>query len=383
MVLSVFNHAEILPSWSSDEKRIATECRKSGASRRFRGDIRAAAGACNVIQWSVAVLTKTSMTTPAVESILFPPIEPYRCGMLPVDDLHTLYWEECGNPDGLPVLFLHGGPGGGVSPRHRRYFDPARYRIVLFDQRGAGKSTPLGEYRNNTTPLLIDDIERIRDMLGIEQWLLFGGSWGSTLALAYGEAHPRRCLGFVLRGIFLCAQPEIDWFLNGIRWFFPEVHAQFAAQVPEAERGDLLRAYEKRLFSDDPAVYMPAARSWARYEGSCLFLRPDPQALEDFTSDAVSLGIGRLEAHYFLHHGFLAEDQLIRDIGRIRDLPAVIVQGRYDAVCPPLSAYRLAEAWPGAKLQMIADAGHAGYEPGTAAALVAATEQFASGHGFD
>lgn len=307
---------------------------------------------------------------------LFPPIEPYRHGMLAVDELHTLYWEECGNPDGEPVLFLHGGPGGGLSPRHRRFFDPAHYRIVLFDQRGAGKSTPLGEVRNNTTPQLIDDIERIRTMLGIEQWLVFGGSWGSTLALAYGEAYPQRCLGFVLRGIFLCTRPEINWFLNGIRWFFPEIHAAFSAPIPPEERGDLLQAYAKRLFSDDPAVYLPAARNWSRYEGSCLFLRPEQTVIDEFSSDAVSLGIGRLEAHYFLHDGFLAEDQLIREIDRIRHLPAVIVQGRYDVICPPLTAARLHAAWPQAKFWMIADAGHSSYEPGTMAALVAATEQF-------
>lgn len=323
------------------------------------------------------------MTDPTVESILFPPIEPHHSGMLPVDALHTLYWEECGNPDGLPVLFLHGGPGGGISSRHRRFFHPQHYRIILFDQRGAGKSTPLGEYRNNTTQLLIDDIERIREMLGIGQWLVFGGSWGSTLALAYGQAHPRRCLGFVLRGIFLCTRDEIDWFLNGIRWFFPEVHAEFAGLIPVNERGDLLRAYGKRLFSDDPAVYMPAARNWSRYEGSCLFLRPDPQAVEDFGSDAVSLGIGRLEAHYFLHGGFLDEDQLIRNVDLIRHLPAVIVQGRYDVVCPPLSAYRLSSAWPEAKFRIIPDAGHAGYEPGIAQALVEATEQFRMTRDFD
>jgi proline iminopeptidase len=323
------------------------------------------------------------MTTAQSESLLFPPIEPYQNGMLPADELHTLYWEQCGNPDGMPVLFLHGGPGGGLTPKHRRFFDPAHYRIVLFDQRGAGKSTPLGEYRNNTTQLLIDDIERIRRMLGIDRWLVFGGSWGSTLALAYGQAHPERCLGFVLRGIFLCTREEIDWFLNGIRWFFPEVHAEFTAPIPEAERGDLLRAYQKRLFSDDPAVYMPAARTWGRYEGSCLFLRPDPDAIDDFSTDTVSLGIGRLEAHYFLHDGFFSEDQLIRNVDRIRHLPAVIVQGRYDAVCPPLSAYRLHQAWPEAKFHMIADAGHAALEPGIAAALVAATERFKAQRSFD
>lgn len=307
---------------------------------------------------------------------LFPPIEPYRSGMLAVDEIHTLYWEECGNPDGEPVLFLHGGPGGGLSPRHRCFFDPQHYRIVLFDQRGAGKSTPLGEYRNNTTQLLIADIERLRDMLGIDRWLVFGGSWGSTLALAYGQAHPERCTGFVLRGIFLCTPAEIDWFLNGIRWFFPEVHDEFVAGIPPEERGDLLQAYAKRLFCDDPATYIPAARSWGRYEGRCLFLLPDPAAIADFSSDQVSIGVGRLEAHYFLHNGFFSEDQLIRNVDRIRHLPAVIVQGRYDVVCPPLSAFRLHAAWPEAKMQVIDDAGHSGYEPGIAAALVAATEKF-------
>jgi len=310
------------------------------------------------------------------DSALFPPIEPYRSGRLAVDELHTLHWEECGNPDGLPVLFLHGGPGGGLSPRQRRFFDPARYRIVLFDQRGAGKSTPLGEYRNNTTQDLVADIERIRAMLGIRQWLVFGGSWGATLALAYGESHPQHCLGFILRGIFLCTAAEIDWFMNGMRWFFPEAHAAFAAAVAEKERGDLLAAYAKRLFDDDPAVHAPAARAWSRYEGSCVFLRPNPEAIADFSSDAVSLGIGRLEAHYFLKRGFLTEDQLIAGLEHIRHLPAMIVQGRYDMVCPPATALRLHAAWPQARLRLIADAGHSAYEPGIAAALVDATEQF-------
>ena len=316
------------------------------------------------------------------ELALFPPIEPYRHGMLPVDELHTLYWEECGNPAGVPVLFLHGGPGGGLSPRQRRFFDPAHYRIVLFDQRGAGKSTPLGEYHNNTTQLLINDIERLRELLGIGQWLVFGGSWGSTLALAYGQAHPARCLGFVLRGIFLCTRAEIDWFMNGIRWFFPEAHDDFIAPIPPEERRNLLQAYAQRLFSEDPAIYAPAAHSWSRYEGRCLFLRPDPKAIDDCSSDAVSLGIGRLEAHYFVHEGFLGDDQLIRNIDRIRHLPAIIVQGRYDVVCPPSSAFRLHAAWPEARLQVIDDAGHSAYEPGIAAALVAATERFRTHRGF-
>ena len=307
---------------------------------------------------------------------LFPAIEPYRSGMLVVDDLHTLYWEESGNPEGQPVLFLHGGPGGGTSPLHRRFFDPAHYRIVLFDQRGAGKSTPLGEYRQNTTQLLIDDIEKIRAMLAIDQWLVFGGSWGSTLALAYGEAFPEHCLGFVLRGIFLCTRSEVEWFVNGMKWFYPEVHQRFAEGVPEAERGDLLQAYVKRLFCDDPAIYTEAARQWSRYEGSCLFLKPQADAIENFESDAVSLGIGRLEAHYMLNGAFMEEDQLISNIGKIRHLPAVIVQGRYDVICPPVSAYRLHQAWPEAAFHMVGDAGHAAMEPGIANCLVEATEQF-------
>ena len=317
-----------------------------------------------------------TMATPQSHTGVFPPIEPYRSGRLAVDDLHTLYWEECGNPHGVPVLFLHGGPGAGLSPRHRQFFDPAYYRIVLFDQRGAGQSTPLGEYRQNTTQLLVDDIERIRQMMGIAQWLVFGGSWGSSLALAYGQTHPERCTGFVLRGIFLCTPAEVDWFLHGIKWFFPKEHARFVADIPLAERGDLLQAYVKRLFSDDPAQYLPAARNWSRFEGSCLHLLPHPEVAEQFGSDAVALGVGRLEAHYFRHRAFLEEDQLIRHVDRLRHVPAVIIQGRYDVVCPALSAWRLHQAWPEASFQVIEDAGHAAFEPGIASALVAATERF-------
>lgn len=316
------------------------------------------------------------MTNTLPISPVYPPIEPYRTGRLPVDAVHTLYWEECGNPHGVPVLFLHGGPGAGLSPKHRQFFDPAYYRIVLFDQRGAGQSTPLGEYRDNTTPLLINDIERLRELMGIDQWLVFGGSWGSTLALAYGQAHPERCTGFVLRGIFLCTPREIDWFLNGIQWFFPKEYAAFVGPIPEAERGDLLAAYCTRLFSDDPQVSAEAARTWSRYEGSCLHLLPHPEVADEFGSDAISLGVGRLEAHYFRNQAFLSDDQLIRGVERIRHLPAVIIQGRYDVVCPPQSAWRLHQAWPQARFQVIEDAGHAAFEPGIASALVAATEQF-------
>jgi len=323
------------------------------------------------------------MSVSASVSPLFPPLQAHRSGMLAVDDLHTLYWEECGNPDGVPVLFLHGGPGGGISPVHRQFFDPSYYRIVLFDQRGSGKSTPLGEVRDNTTQLLIADIEALRYMLGISQWLVFGGSWGATLALAYGQAHPQCCTGFILRGIFLCTRAEIDWFLYGMRTIFPEAHDEFVAAIPEEERTDLLQAYERRLFGDDIELATQAARNWSRYEGSCLFLHPQAETIDACGEDAVALGIGRLEAHYFLHQGFMAEDQLIREIDRIRHLPAVILQGRYDAVCPPVSAYRLHQAWPQAKMHVIADAGHAATEPGTAAALIAATEQFRKQQFFD
>mgnify|MGYP003607938009 FL=1 len=312
-------------------------------------------------------------------SPLFPALTPNRHGMLAVDDIHTIYWEECGNPDGIPVLFLHGGPGAGLSPQHRRFFDPQRYRVILFDQRGAGKSTPLGEWRNNTTQLLIDDIEVLRAQFGIDQWLVFGGSWGSTLALAYGQAHPAACLGFVLRGIFLCTQAEIDWFIDGVRWFYPELYAEFAALIPPEERGDLLAAYVKRILSSDPAVYWPAARAWSRFEGRRVYLMPQP---EDAPNDALDLGVGRLESHYMANLGFFEEDQLIRNMGRIAHLPAVIVQGRYDAICPPLSAYRLQQAWPGAQLEMIPDAGHGALEHGIASALVRATERFVPGRGF-
>jgi proline iminopeptidase len=317
---------------------------------------------------------------PAIPPSLFPPILPVRSGMLAVDALHTIYWEEVGNPNGIPVVFLHGGPGAGLSPQHRRFFDPHSYRVILFDQRGAGKSTPLGEWRNNTTQLLIDDIERLREMFGIEQWLVFGGSWGSTLALAYGQAHPQRCLGFVLRGIFLCTKPEVDWFLHGIEWFYPELYEEFVAPIPEEERADLLKAYTRRLLCDDPAVYWPAARAWSRFEGRRVFLLPQE---EESASDTLDLGVGRLESHYMANAGFLEDDQLIRDLGRISHLPAVIVQGRYDVICPPLSAHRLQRAWPGAVMRMIPDAGHGALEAGIARALVAATEQFKRRRRFD
>ena len=317
---------------------------------------------------------------PATPSALFPPIAPSRQGMLEVDALHTIYWEEVGNPNGVPVVFLHGGPGAGLSPQHRRFFDPEYYRVILFDQRGAGKSTPLGEWRNNTTQLLVDDIEQLRVKFGIERWLVFGGSWGSTLALAYGEAHPERCLGFILRGIFLCTAAEIDWFLHGVQWFYPELYDEFVAPIPEQERGDLLTAYTTRMLCDDPAVFWPAARAWSRFEGRRVFLLPQP---DEPASDTLDLGVGRLEAHYMANLGFFSDDQLVREAGRIAHLPCVIVQGRYDVICPPLSAHRLHQAWPGSLLQMIPDAGHGALETGIASALVGATERFKQRGRFD
>ena len=307
---------------------------------------------------------------------LFPPIEPFASGMLDLDAPHRMYFEQSGNRRGAPVVFLHGGPGAGSSPVHRQFFDPAFYRIVVYDQRGAGRSTPLGCLDNNTTPALIGDLERLRAHLAIDRWLVFGGSWGSTLALAYAEHHPERCLGLVLRGIFLCRPSEIDWFLYGLRAIFPETWRTFANFIPEAERGDLLTAYHSRLVDPDAAVHLPAARSWSVYEGSCSTLLPNPGLVADFASDRVALGLARIEAHYFRHGIFLPPDSLLENVARLKDVPGVIVQGRYDAVCPPISADDLHLAWPQAEYTVVADAGHSAFEPGVRSRLIAATEGF-------
>jgi proline iminopeptidase len=307
---------------------------------------------------------------------LFPPIEPTKSGLLDLEAPHRMYWEESGNPRGVPVVFLHGGPGAGSSSVHRQFFDPAFYRIVVYDQRGAGRSTPLGCLEQNTTPKLIEDLERLRRHLKIERWMVFGGSWGSTLALAYAEHHPERCLALVLRGIFLCRRSEIDWFLYGLRTFFPEAWQSFAGFIPEAERGDLLAAYHKRLVDPDPAVHMPAARSWSVYEGSCSTLLPNPALVADFASDRVALGLARIEAHYFRHGIFLPPDFLIQNANRLARIPGVIVQGRYDIVCPTISADDLHRAWPAAEYVVVHDAGHSAFEPGIRSRLVLATEEF-------
>jgi proline iminopeptidase len=306
---------------------------------------------------------------------LFPPIEPYATGTLAVDARHTLYWEQSGNPRGIPVLFLHGGPGAGATPTHRRFFDPTSYRIVIFDQRGAGRSTPLGELRDNTTRHLVADIETMRRHLGVERWIVFGGSWGSTLALSYAAGHPERCRALVLRGVFLCRQSEIDWFLYGIRAVFPEAWRAFAAALPESEAGDLLGGYYRRLTDPDPAIHMPAARSWSIYEGACSTLLPSADTVAAFGEERMALGLARIEAHYFRHEVMAPPHDLLSRAERIRAIPATIVQGRYDMVCPIVTADALARAWPEAEYVVVADAGHSAMEPGIRTQLVAATER--------
>ncbi len=306
---------------------------------------------------------------------LFPPIEPYASGMLRLDGLHNMYWEQSGNPAGVPAVFLHGGPGAGATSTHRRFFDPDHYRIVIFDQRGAGRSTPLGATADNTLTHLIADMELLRLHLRIEKWLLFGGSWGSTLALAYAETYPERCSAIVLRGIFLCRRNEIDWFLYGMRTIYPEAWRAFAGHLSEAERGDILDGYCRRLADPDPAVHLAAARAWSSYEGSCSTLLPSPDTVAAFGEERMALGLARIEAHYFRHNLIPPERDLVAQVDRIRNIPATIVQGRYDMVCPIVSADELAQAWPEAEYVVVPDAGHSAMEPGIRAALVAAIEQ--------
>ncbi|MDB5410373.1 MAG: proline iminopeptidase [Rhodospirillales bacterium] len=306
---------------------------------------------------------------------LFPPIEPYATGTIAVDDRHTLYWEQSGNPRGLPVVFLHGGPGAGATPTHRRFFDPSVYRIIIFDQRGAGRSSPLGELVDNTTQHLVEDIETLRRHFAIERWVVFGGSWGSTLALRYAEAYPERCRALILRGIFLCRQEEVNWFLYGIRNVFPEAWRAFAAGIPEAERGDLLTAYYRRLIDPNPTVHMPAARSWSIYEGACSTLLPSADTVAAFGEERMALGLARIEAHYFVNQIIAPAQDIVARIDRIRNVPATIVQGRYDMVCPIFTADELARAWPEAEYIVVPDAGHSAMEPGIRAQLVAATER--------
>lgn len=310
---------------------------------------------------------------------LYPEIEPYDSGQLQVSPLHRLYYEQCGNPAGKPVVFLHGGPGAGCNPKCRRFFDPARYRIVLFDQRGCGRSTPHAELTDNTTWHLVQDIELLRSHLGIERWQVFGGSWGATLALAYAEKHPERVSELVLRGIFMLRRWELEWFYQrGCDALFPDAWEEYLRPIPPAERGDLMSAYHRRLTGSDPQLRLAAARAWATWEGATSFLLQDGAHIAASGEDEFALAFARIENHYFVHGGFFDDDgQLLREVARIRDIPAVIVQGRYDVVCPLRSAWDLHRAWPEADLRIVADAGHSAFEPGITHELIGATQRFA------
>jgi proline iminopeptidase len=310
---------------------------------------------------------------------MYPPIEPFKVERLRVSEVHELHLEQCGNPDWKPVVFLHGGPGAGLSDYHRRFFDPARYRIVLFDQRGAGKSTPAANLDHNTTWDLVADIEKIRVHLGIDRWVVFGGSWGSTLALAYAETHPDRVKALVLRGIFLLRPHEIRWFYQeGAGYVFPETWETFLAPIPPGERDDLLSAYHRRLTGSDPAVLAAAAEAWSTWEASTIRLVPDPALIAQMSAPAAAVNLARIECHYFVNDGFFDHpDQLLDDVDRIRHIPAVIVHGRYDMCCPVSNAWDLHRRWPEAALEIVADAGHAANEPGIADRLVTATDRFA------
>jgi len=311
---------------------------------------------------------------------LYPAIEPFETGRLRVSPVHELYYEQCGKPNGQPAVFLHGGPGGGLIPEYRQFFDPTTYRVVLFDQRGAGQSTPHASLEENTTWHLVEDIECLREHLGIERWLVFGGSWGSTLSLAYAQTHPDRVSALVLRGIFLCRPNEIRWFYQegeGASAIFPDVWEEYVRIIPHAERGDMLSAYHRRLMSDDQAVRLEAAKAWSIWEGSTSKLFPDQQLIDHAGETHFALALALIECHYFVNNAFFESDNyLVENIGKIRHIPAVIVQGRYDVVCPMMSAWELHRAWPEAELEIIRDAGHSATEPGIVRALIDATDRF-------
>ncbi|MDB5492442.1 MAG: Proline iminopeptidase [Micavibrio sp.] len=305
---------------------------------------------------------------------LFPPLAPYSSGFISVDDIHTLYWEQSGNPDGVPVLFLHGGPGGGASPRARQFFDPDHYRIIVFDQRGAGRSMPLGSVQDNTLAHLLSDIERIREHLKIERWHLFGGSWGSTLSIAYAIDHPQRCISMTLYGIFLLEQPEIDWFLYGIRSIFPEAWEQFSGAIAEDKRYDLLEAYYELLTTGPMERRVDAAINWTLYESACVSLLPNFETLTTEEQKHQAYSMALIETHYFRNQ-IISEDQsLLNKIDRLRAIPASIIHGRYDVMCPILTAHKLHQLWPEADYVIVPDAGHSSHEPGIRSRLIEATE---------
>lgn len=310
---------------------------------------------------------------------LYPPIKPYREGKLQVSDLHTIHYEESGNPQGKPVVLLHGGPGGGCIPVYRQYFNPEKWRLIMFDQRGCGQSIPHAELRENTTWDLVNDIEKLRQHLNIEKWVVFGGSWGSTLSLAYSQTHPSRCTGLILRGIFMLRQKELRWFYQeGASYIFPDAWSEYVKPIPIEERDDMLTAYYQRLTSADTQIQLEAARAWSIWEGSTSKLFPDPELMQKFGNYEFATAFARIECHYFMNKGFFeTEDQLLLNVDRIRHIPAVIVQGRYDVVCPMISAWELHCAWPEAEFIVIGDAGHSMMEPGICSALIAATDKFA------
>ncbi|KDA03999.1 prolyl aminopeptidase [Hyphomonas oceanitis] len=308
----------------------------------------------------------------------YPEIEPYASGHLDVGDGHVIYWERSGTKGAKPAVFLHGGPGGGFSGSHRRLFDPALYDVMLFDQRGCGKSTPHASLEANTTWHLVADIERLREMMGVETWQVFGGSWGSTLALAYAETHPERVSELVLRGIYLLTKAELDWYYQfGVSEMFPEKWERFLAPIPEAERGNMMAAYRKRLTGDDRAAQMEAALAWSQWEGQTITLLPEPSTSDQFGEDEFALAFARIENHYFTHGGWLDEGQLLRDAGRLKDIPGTIVHGRYDMPCPARFAWALHKAWPKADFHLIEGAGHAYSEPGILDQLIRATDKYA------
>ncbi|MGH6891988.1 MAG: prolyl aminopeptidase [Dongiaceae bacterium] len=310
---------------------------------------------------------------------LYPAIEPYATGHLDTGDGHQIYWEMCGNPKGKPAVFLHGGPGSACSPKHRRLFDPARHRVLLFDQRGCGRSKPHAGLDNNTTWHLVSDIERLRTLMGVEQWLVFGGSWGSTLALAYAETHPVRVSELVVRGIFTLRRKELLWYYqDGASWLFPDLWEAFLAPIPEAERHDLISAYHRRLTGSDPAEQMRAAKAWSVWEGSTITLLPNRENASSHAEDHFAIAFSRIENHYFFNRGFFdADDQLLRDAHKLKTIPGVVVQGRYDVCTPAATAWDLHRAWPEAEFHIVDDAGHAFDEPGILHHLIAATDKFA------
>jgi proline iminopeptidase len=311
---------------------------------------------------------------------LYPEIQPYQTGMLDVGDGHNLYWELSGNPEGKPVAFLHGGPGGGSSPEHRRQFNPQKYKILVFDQRGCGKSKPYASLDHNTTWDLVEDIEKLRTQVSkVEKWQVFGGSWGSTLSLAYAEKYPERVTELVLRGIFLFEQFEIDWMYTagGASQIYPDKFEEFLALIPESERGDLVEAYGKRLTSDDKDEQLKAAKAWSKWEGDIVTLLPSPSTIEHFTAPEIAVAVARIENHYLANRGWLEKGQLLRDATKLKGIPGVIVQGRHDTCTPPIAAWKLKQAWPEVELNIIPDGGHLFSEPGNLDALVRATDRFA------